>query len=987
MTNNATLQCGILCGTAAVAAALALPCAAANVTVTPGFDFTNVVFSVSGAPGAQVSFVDSANSPVASGAPLAPASAYAYDVRLDGESVASGAFAAGSEEAPATGEWTVALTAIGGRILPADDATFAASPSNRVTRTDVDIVVVGLYEEESLPSLEDNIPVAAIVAVRGAAGQPEWRAWNGGWIGLDGPAPRAGQQYAARVVVDFRHGAPRVCYLLSQDGGETYVVLKHDGDAWIESSSSSADRVSSVRVSGVDVMSDVTHRAIDGTATARYAGEGGAETSGSLAEALAARPSDGSGAAITLRTNVTWPEDGPQSGEYMFDKGGYSLAGVPDGVSVVVDASDSLEFLCNPNLVRWSNISRYSDRAMDSLYFFNGLIYTSGGNVNSNTGPCPIWAVDPASGAFVDEYDAASERVQMFAEDSAGRLYAPYADIREGYPEQAIFARKGLDGKWQPMQVWPDVTGQYDNEVANDRIQGYAVHTWDIVAWKGRIFTGGVGLAWGWEGSDSVMSNASPFLVHVDSMIFYGFLPFDDDLFCSIYGKSDLLNLARFDEATGVFVVLGTSFPLPAQSKPPIRLGDRQIYINGGLISAFVENHTPNYERIDTVGRYCLGVVKRGDGVAVATCNSSELYPGNVDCYYTNTVWESSDGRNFHKRFTFRTRCSISAVAYHDGYYYFGMGTPYSEARYGETGDIYRLRDPSLDDMPAVEVKGGTIVVPEGGRGVARFRLNKRPSATVTAPVRAAMGVPALRPDAAQVVFTPENWNEWQEVAFSADDDSIDIVKPGAIVCGGSGSGCVWGAARVEVENNDFRVVETPPEGLVDLTRPDGNFTVTTNLRTTRDWPGRVYMWKKPFNDDATLTNSEQRLCVKSRPAFDVDYDFGEPIVVNAYGIQLTSSAYANYTTISYAPPRIWTFSGSNDGVHWRVLDRRSCETGWKDREYRYYSFRNRRAYRKYRITFGHDGYTCAAYTQFSHLEYYRVPQPDYTPGMIIRLD
>ena len=580
----------------------------------------------------------------------------------------------------------------------------------------------------------------------------------------------------------------------------------------------------------------------------------------------------------------------------------------------------------------------------------------------------------------------------MFAEDSAGRLYAPYADIREDYPEHAIFARKGLDGKWQSMALWPDITGQYDNEVANDRIQGYAVHTWDIVAWKGRIFTGGVGLAWGWEGSDSVMSNASPFLVHVDSMIFNGFLPFDDDLFCSIYGNSDLLNLARFDEATGVFVPLDTSFPLPAQSKPPIRLGDRQIYINGGLISAFVENHIPNYERIDTVGRYCLGVVKRGDDVAVATCNSPELYPGSVDRYYTNTVWESSDGRNFHKRFIFRTRCNISTMAYHDGYYYFGMGTPCNQSRYGETGDIYRMRDPALDDIPAVEAERRPVVVPEGGRGVVRFRLNKRPSAAVTAPVRAAMGVPALRPDVAEVVFTPDDWHEWHEVSFTADDDRIDIVKPGAIVCGGSGFGCVWGAARVEVENNDFRVVETPPPGLVDLTRPDGDFTVTTHLKTERDWyAGRVSEWKTPFNDDATLADSQQCLCVKSRPGCEVDYDFGEPIVVNAYGIYLTATAYANsgggtHARGSFGPPRMWAFSGSNDGVNWRVLDRRSCETGWTNKEYRYYSFRNRRAYRKYRIAFDHDGYTCAAYTLLSHLEYYNVPQPD-PPGMVIRMD
>ena len=155
-------------------------------------------------------------------------------------------------------------------------------------------------------------------------------------------------------------------------------------------------------------MSDVTHRAIDGTAAVRYVGEGGAETYGSLADALSSVPSDGSGGKITLLTNLIWPEDGPQSGEYWIAKGGYSLVGVPEGVDLVVDASDSLEFLCNPNLVRWSNASRYSDRTMSSLYFFNGLIYTSGGNVNSNTGPCPIWAYQPDSLLLLQLYKAQS---------------------------------------------------------------------------------------------------------------------------------------------------------------------------------------------------------------------------------------------------------------------------------------------------------------------------------------------------------------------------------------------------------------------------------------------------------------------------------------------------------------------------------------------------------------------------------------------------
>ena len=969
--------------------------AVAGVAVLPGFDFTNVVIKVEGASGAQVSLVDSANAPVSLDAPLVPASAYAYDVRLDGASIASGAFATGSDEAPVVcGQTTVVDIS---QMERAVRFPFAASPSNRVTCTDLTFDIDGYRAAESLDSLYDDAPVTAIAAVTNSAGVPGWRAWNGSWVSLDGPAPRVGTQYTVRTVIDFRHNAPRTCYLISEDGGETYVVLHHNGDAWLESPSS-VDRLSVVDAIG-DVL-DVTHRAIDGTATVRYTGEGGEETTGSLADALAATPSDGSGAAITLLTNVTWPEGGPQSGEYLIDKGGYSLANVPDGVGVVVDASDLLEFLCNPNMVRWQNTTYYY--RLGPLHFFNGLIYTSGGDVNGNVGPCPIWAVDPVSGAFVDEYDAASEQLGWFAEDSAGRLYTPYYDIREGYPEQAIFARRGLDGKWEPMQVWPDIRGQYEDEEGNDRIEGYAVHTYEVAAWKGRIFTGGLGITWGWEGSDSVMSNASVFIKQAYS--FPRFIPFENDLFCTCNYPYRMFNCEtndtyRFDEATGQFVVMphdesSELSPAPAGysetvsgyhyykryvSSVPFRFKGRTLYRGGFnyLYNAVAEDHRIRAELIDSVGPI-MAVVPKGDSVAVL--KRQQIYDNTGKWRWRFAVLESSDGFQFSMRFVFYLGfgdySAVIPFAYHDGCYYLGFSS----------GDIYRIRDQALADLPAVEAEGA-VVVQEGGRGVVRFRLSKRPSAAITAPVRAALGVPALRPDVAEVVFTPENWNEWHEVAFAADDDRIDIVKPGAIVCGGADSGCTWGAARVEVENNDFRVAETPPEGLVDLTRPDGDFTVTTHLRTERDWPGLVTQMKNPFNDDTTLTNTQQRLWVKSRPACDVDYDFGEPTVVNAYGIYLTASAYANAESSSYAPPRMWTFSGSNDGVHWRVLDRRSCETGWTSREYRYYSFRNRRAYRKYRISFDSDGNTCAAYTQLSHLEYYNVPRKDDDPGLFIRIE
>lgn len=1032
-----------LCGTilAAAVALPAVPAVADAVSIAPGFDWTNIVVRVDGVPDAEVSLVDSSNAEVGLDDPLDLGAAYAYDVRQDGVSVASGAFAMGSDGPQADGTWTVEpenLEDGSFGITNFAGYSFSSPLTNHVTRTDMRFRIDGWFRDEDseLDSPEDGF--AGIAAVAGEGGRPEWRVWNGSaWIPVYGPSPRKNFDFAVRLVMDFSKDFPRTCYLVSEDGGETYTVLHTaGGDAWIASAASGATCLSSMDFDGEGAVAGLEHRAIDGTATARYT-VAGEETYGSLADALSATPT-GSDAAITLLTNVTWPEGGPQYGDWIIDRNGYSLVNVPDGVNIVEDCSKSLEFLCNPNMARWSGTSDQDNKArmMTSLYVHNGRIYTSGGDWNANIGPCPVWAVDPVTGVFVDEYDAASERLDWFVEDSAGRLYTPFTDISEKCPEQAAFARRGLDGKWRPMQIWPGIEGQIPVSMFDSPAQfnqGYAVHTWGLAAWKGRIFTAGYGIAWGWEGSDEVMSNATtsvttPNITYAitndnNEVVasytfehchrFKSFLPFENDLFClpmnryNIYGYKRDPEVWRFDEGTGQFVPESYEWDEIAPMNwlqdswvSPIHqtiVAGRMLYImasefvqapsSGPLYSAVVENHRIRAERITLVGENPRAIIRRGDHVAVMTSRRST--PAKVgDLWgWDVSVWESADGLNFRRRFVLRSMVrDFTAFAYHDGCWYFGSGNNRARratvvSRMGidteplpdgddNSGDIYRLRDPALADLPAVEAEGA-VVVQEGGRGVARFRLDKRPSAAIVAPVRAALGVPALLPEVTEVVFTPDDWNEWHEVPFAADDDAIDIVKDGAIVCGGSDSGCTWGAAGVKVENNDFRVVETRPDGLVDLTRPDGKYSVGM-LVLERD--NLTALWKygcqkDPFNDDTSLTNGCLR--IKSRPRCDVEYEFERPTVVDSYGIYLNKWGYGNSGGTSVAPPRMWTFSGSNDGENWKVLDSRSCETDWKGGEYRYYSFRNRRAFRKYRIAFGHDGNTCAAFIQLSHMEFH----------------
>ena len=130
---------GIILAILAVFGTVAWSASGVDVVVASGFDYTNVIISVDGSLGAEVSVVDSANVEVAPEGPLAPASAYAYDVRQGGVSIASGAFATGHDEANAGGEWTIPPEPWEDRLWVRDAAKmdFALPPSNRVTRTDM----------------------------------------------------------------------------------------------------------------------------------------------------------------------------------------------------------------------------------------------------------------------------------------------------------------------------------------------------------------------------------------------------------------------------------------------------------------------------------------------------------------------------------------------------------------------------------------------------------------------------------------------------------------------------------------------------------------------------------------------------------------------------------------------------------------------------------------------------------------------------------
>ena len=399
----------------------------------------------------------------------------------------------------------------------------------------------------------------------------------------------------------------------------------------------------------------------------------------------------------------------------------------------------------------------------------------------------------------------------------------------------------------------------------------------------------------------------------------------------------------------------------------PTKFGCRVLYILGdhtynirpwAAYSAVNENHHVRATKIDLGGDDVKPFDIFSDGAA-AYIVAAEA--GLEATMVTNSVWKSTDGLSFTKMFTFVSTRQASALCRYDGCFYLGMGSNDCTLKgwpkvkgTDVSGRIYRVRDPSVATTREVVAESAELSVAEGGNGVARFRLSARPDADFTAPVSLHSGTPAVTTSVRFVTFTTSDWNQWHEVPFVASDDDDDATAFSSITCGAGSSATAWAATvKINVANNDVRVVETPPEGLVDLTSPEGEFESTGSAVTMA-----------PFNDDTTLSSTSQRVCIQ-KTSFYITYKFAEPTVVDAYGIY-------NLKVNSFAAraPKVWTFSGSDDGESWTQLDVRRFERDWSAGEFRYYSFANARAYSRYRIEFSANNGD--SYTQFAHLEFYR---------------
>ena len=527
------------------------------------------------------------------------------------------------------------------------------------------------------------------------------------------------------------------------------------------------------------------------------------------------------------------------------------------------DLTSSLEFVCAPNVERWpsSEVARH----VPDLCLYQGKIYQSGGEWEYNSGPCPIFAIEPYTGNWVQEWSAGTDATYDFHEFSDGRLYLSAVDIKErdwdnGQTEaeshEGSHFRREADGNWRAYET-ACTKGNISNWFGFE-YQGYRTHNWDMAEYKGYTFICGYGISGSTNWCETEMFNATPSLTSIfrSNMIlrrFYSFLVFDDDIFCfarQSSGGSDFASKAweewRWDEtqnpkqfvkqdapwsdvAPGVtkdmidYFGLGSSFDFGDEGATwfwhPTKFGSRVLYILGAeryniapiaAFSAVNQNHHVKAVKIDLGGDDVrpYDIFAADDAVYIVAAKGT-----STSTTVENSVWKSTDGVNFTKLFAFTATRPASAICYADGFFYFGMGankyTKNAWASLGEdiSGRIYRVRVPQAP--VSVVPSASALSLAEGQTGTVSYTLSAAPATNMALTVRGAGRNADWTIDRKTLVFTPRNWNVPQTVAFSVEDfDSGDYTV--SLVCGTGNADCDSANTVVAVTGRPFTAPTDP---------------------------------------------------------------------------------------------------------------------------------------------------------------------------------
>ncbi len=166
------------------------------------------------------------------------------------------------------------------------------------------------------------------------------------------------------------------------------------------------------------------------------------------------------------------------------------------------------------------------------------------------------------------------------------------------------------------------------------------------------------------------------------------------------------------------------------------------------------------------------------------------------------------------------------------------------------------------DDDPGIEVSPVTLRIPEGETRSVTIRLTDEPlenagTEDVTVTIPESEG-DFLTISPSSLTFTNANWNEWQSVQFTAqqDDDFQDHIE--RFIVAASGGGYDGEKERVTVlivDDDEPGLIVSPPEVFV----PEGgeaNFSVTLAARPS----GRLVLVRVPTFEDPALTRDADLL-------------------------------------------------------------------------------------------------------------------------------
>lgn len=133
---------------------------------------------------------------------------------------------------------------------------------------------------------------------------------------------------------------------------------------------------------------------------------------------------------------------------------------------------------------------------------------------------------------------------------------------------------------------------------------------------------------------------------------------------------------------------------------------------------------------------------------------------------------------------------------------------------------------------------------------------------------------------------------------------------------------------------------------------------------------GSTYGANAAFNNKKAFNDGSRWIATMPAGGAYVVYKFNEPTRVN--GISLTIPNYGTQTTRA---PKDWTFSGSDDGETWDLLDTQTGETAWSSGgEERFYKFTNTKSYQYYK--FNCTATNGESLMQLIEIEFYYISKP-----------